>query len=136
LAAEKGHKALVDVLLDHGAYLDLEADHKLTPIFLASQFGHLECLEILLKCAKDRGRGCVSFVFVFYLQIVVVYRFSIVMQISMHVYIARYYKPIVKYNHVSPLPGRRQFFCTLCLSVCLSHSVVNTSPAVRFITET
>lgn len=55
LAAEKGHRTLVAVLLDQGAYLDLEADHKLTPIFLAAQFGHLECLEILLKCAKERG---------------------------------------------------------------------------------
>lgn len=56
LAAEKGYSGMVELLLDQGGYLDLEADHKLTPIFLASQFGHIHCLETLLKCAKDRGK--------------------------------------------------------------------------------
>lgn len=54
-AAEKGHATILAYLVGHGARLDICADENLTPVFLASQFGHKDCLRILLKIAKDKG---------------------------------------------------------------------------------
>jgi len=42
-------------LVAHGAKLDINADDDLTPVFLASQFGHKECLRTLLHVAREKG---------------------------------------------------------------------------------
>ena len=55
VAAEQGFTRILGYLIGHGARIDTTADEGLTPIFLASQFGHKECLKILLQTAIDKG---------------------------------------------------------------------------------
>lgn len=55
-AAEKGFTHILDYLLKHGARLDICADVDMTPIFLASQFGYKDCLQILLQTAREKGK--------------------------------------------------------------------------------
>ncbi|KAI8785032.1 myotrophin [Biomphalaria glabrata] len=55
LAAEKGLAHFVSLLLQHGAELDVYADHNLSPLFLAAHKGHTDCVKLLIKFAKDRG---------------------------------------------------------------------------------
>ena len=55
MAAEKGYGSIVAYLIGHGARLETGADFDLTPIFLASQFGHSGCLKFMLKVAKEKG---------------------------------------------------------------------------------
>ncbi|XP_060083693.1 ankyrin repeat and SOCS box protein 3-like [Ylistrum balloti] len=55
-AAERGYTHILDYLVKHGARLDMCADVDITPIFLASQFGHKDCLQILLQTAREKGQ--------------------------------------------------------------------------------
>ncbi|XP_069117030.1 ankyrin repeat and SOCS box protein 3-like [Argopecten irradians] len=55
-AAERGFTHILDYLIKHGARLDMFADVDITPIFLASQFGHKDCLQILLQTASEKGQ--------------------------------------------------------------------------------
>jgi ankyrin repeat protein len=47
-AAEKGHKAVVDLLLKNGAQPDLEDENRCTPLSRAIEGGNAEVVELLL----------------------------------------------------------------------------------------
>ena len=70
MAAEKGYGSIVAYLIGHGARLETGADFDLTPIFLASQFGHSGCLKFMLKVAKEKGWSdrCVHKIFFCWIQ--------------------------------------------------------------------
>ena len=48
LAAEKGHKDIVKLLLDHGANIDVKDNDGETPIYRAAVKGHTETVKLLL----------------------------------------------------------------------------------------
>ena len=50
-AFPKGHSKIVDILVN---VCNLEAvdDHKISPLFVAAQYGQQECLEILVNAGK------------------------------------------------------------------------------------
>jgi len=52
-AATAGHTGMVDLLLDAGAYVELEDGALRRPVHIAAREGHLEVLRLLL----DRGAG-------------------------------------------------------------------------------
>ena len=47
-AASRGHKEIVEALLDHGAAVDVQDDDSFTPLLAASKLGHSEVVEVLL----------------------------------------------------------------------------------------
>lgn len=53
LCAEKGHKVLVEMLLDKGASHDCRTKKGCTPMFLAAKEGHLEIVELLASTGAN-----------------------------------------------------------------------------------
>ena len=41
----------------HGADVDVFADHNLSPLFLAAHRGNTECVKLLMEAAKLKGEG-------------------------------------------------------------------------------
>lgn len=56
-AAERGDLATLKCLVEHGRLTDLGVrdECRITPIFVAAQYGHLDCLEYLLRAATAQG---------------------------------------------------------------------------------
>ena len=48
VAAMKGHKEMVQLLLERGAEINVQGDHGLTPLYLASQNNHSDIVKMLL----------------------------------------------------------------------------------------
>ena len=51
---------IVDLLLDHGAHIDIAEEFNLTPIFTSAQLGRTACLERLLVHARNTGGSCIG----------------------------------------------------------------------------
>ena len=49
IAAMYGHGTIIDLLLDHGAFIDAGTTKGCTPLHAAADQGQIECVEILLK---------------------------------------------------------------------------------------
>ncbi|CAD5219398.1 unnamed protein product [Bursaphelenchus okinawaensis] len=53
IAADKGHSAFVDILLSHGAAIDVRNKKGCTPLFLACAGGHLSTVRSLINKGAD-----------------------------------------------------------------------------------
>lgn len=53
IAAEKGHEKFVELLLNHGAMIDVRNKKGATPLWLAANNGHLEVVQILISRRAD-----------------------------------------------------------------------------------
>ena len=61
LAAEKGHKEVVQLLIEHGAdpnMLNVDVHHEcsLTPLYIAAEKGYTEIAILLVECGADPNR--------------------------------------------------------------------------------
>ncbi len=52
-AATGGHTAIVQLLLDHYAYIDAESPNSSTPLMMAAQYGNSETVQLLLQAGAD-----------------------------------------------------------------------------------
>lgn len=52
-AAIKGHTSIVQILLEHSAYIDAESPDKNTPLMLAARYGHTPVVKLLLEQGAD-----------------------------------------------------------------------------------
>ena len=55
IAVERGCTEIVKLLLQHDADICAVTPHNLTPVFIASQYGHADCLRLLLDEATRQG---------------------------------------------------------------------------------
>jgi len=51
--AMTGHHAVLKVLIDHGADVNLVSKRRRTPLHLAAMGGHSECIKLLIDCGAD-----------------------------------------------------------------------------------
>lgn len=54
-AATGGHLALIELLLDHHAYIDAESPNGTTPLMMAAQYGSIDAVKLLLEAGADPG---------------------------------------------------------------------------------
>ena len=52
-AATGGHVAIIDLLLEHHAYIDAESPNGTTPLMMAAQYGSIEAVKLLLEAGAD-----------------------------------------------------------------------------------
>jgi ankyrin repeat protein len=52
-AATGGHMSIVQLLLDHYAYIDAESPNGTTPLMMAAQYGNSETVKLLLDAGAD-----------------------------------------------------------------------------------
>lgn len=52
-AATGGHVAIIDLLLEHHAYIDAESPNGTTPLMMAAQYGSIEAVKVLLEAGAD-----------------------------------------------------------------------------------
>lgn len=52
-AATGGHLAIIDLLLEHHAYIDAESPNGTTPLMMAAQYGSIEAVKLLLEAGAD-----------------------------------------------------------------------------------
>jgi ankyrin repeat protein len=52
-AASGGHAAVIQLLLEHFAYVDSESPNGTTPLMMAAQYGTPEAIEALLAAGAD-----------------------------------------------------------------------------------
>ena len=53
IAADKGHQKFVELLLRHGATIDVRNKKGATPLWLACHHGHLEVVQLLITHSAD-----------------------------------------------------------------------------------
>lgn len=51
-AAFRGNTSVIKRLLQEGASVDAKDDYDIQPVFTAAQYGHVECLKILLEAGN------------------------------------------------------------------------------------
>jgi len=54
-AAAGGDNAIVQILLDHYAYIDAESPNKVTPLMIAAREGQQDTVKLLLEAGADAG---------------------------------------------------------------------------------
>ena len=52
-AATQGHLAIIDLLLEHHAYIDAESPNRTTPLMMAAQYGTAAAVKLLLDAGAD-----------------------------------------------------------------------------------
>lgn len=52
-AATGGHLAIIELLLEHHAYIDAESPNGTTPLMMAAQYGSVEAVKLLLEAGAD-----------------------------------------------------------------------------------
>ena len=52
-AATGGHLAIMEVLLEHHAYIDAESPNKTTPLMMAAHYGSVPSVKLLLEAGAD-----------------------------------------------------------------------------------
>ena len=52
-AATGGHLAIIDLLLEHHAFIDAESPNGTTPLMMAAQYGSIEAVKLLLEAGAD-----------------------------------------------------------------------------------
>ncbi|MRD49763.1 hypothetical protein GHT07_21045 [Caenimonas koreensis DSM 17982] len=52
-AATSGHVPLIDLMLEHHAYIDAESPNGTTPLMMAAQYGSTEAVKFLLDAGAD-----------------------------------------------------------------------------------
>ncbi len=52
-AATRGHLAIMELLLDHDAYIDAESPNGTTPLMMAAHYGSLAAVKLLLEAGAD-----------------------------------------------------------------------------------
>lgn len=52
-AATGGHLAIMDLLLEHHAYIDAESPNGTTPLMMAAQYGSIDAVRLLLAAGAD-----------------------------------------------------------------------------------
>lgn len=54
-AATGGHLAMIELLLEHHAYIDAESPNGTTPLMMAAQYGSIDAVKLLLEAGADPG---------------------------------------------------------------------------------
>lgn len=54
-AATGGHLAIIELLLEHHAYIDAESPNGTTPLMMAAQYGSIDAVRLLLEAGADPG---------------------------------------------------------------------------------
>lgn len=54
-AATGGHVAIIELLLEHHAYIDAESPNGTTPLMMAAQYGSIGAVKLLLDAGADPG---------------------------------------------------------------------------------
>lgn len=52
-AATGGHLAIMELLLEHHAYIDAESPNGTTPLMMAAQYGSIDAVKLLLEAGAD-----------------------------------------------------------------------------------
>ena len=52
-AASRGHVAMIDLLLEHHAYIDAESPNGTTPLMMAAGYGSVQATRVLLRAGAD-----------------------------------------------------------------------------------
>jgi len=52
-AATGGHLAIMELLLEHHAYIDAESPNGTTPLMMAAQYGSIDAVRLLLEAGAD-----------------------------------------------------------------------------------
>ena len=52
-AASRGHLRVMDLLLEHHAYIDAESPNRSTPLMMAAQYGSPSAVKLLLEAGAD-----------------------------------------------------------------------------------
>lgn len=52
-AATGGHLAIIELLLEHHAYIDAESPNGTTPLMMAAQYGSIDAVRLLLEAGAD-----------------------------------------------------------------------------------
>lgn len=52
-ASTGGHLAIMELLLEHHAYIDAESPNGTTPLMMAAQYGSIEAIKLLLEAGAD-----------------------------------------------------------------------------------
>ena len=52
-AASRGHVAMIDLLLEHHAYIDAESPNRTTPLMMAAGYGNVQATRALLQAGAD-----------------------------------------------------------------------------------
>ena len=52
-AASRGHISMIDLLLEHHAYIDAESPNRTTPLMMAAGYGSVQATRILLRAGAD-----------------------------------------------------------------------------------
>ena len=52
-AATNGHLKIMELLLEHHAYIDAESPNKTTPLMMAAQYGTVSAVKLLLEAGAD-----------------------------------------------------------------------------------
>ena len=52
-AASRGHIPMIDLLLEHHAYIDAESPNRTTPLMMAAGYGSVQATRILLRAGAD-----------------------------------------------------------------------------------
>lgn len=52
-AATGGHLAVIELLLEHHAYIDAESPNGTTPLMMAAQYGSIQAVKLLLESGAD-----------------------------------------------------------------------------------
>jgi ankyrin repeat protein len=52
-AASRAQKTIIEILLDHSAYIDAESPNGSTPLMMAAMYGNAECVRLLLDGGAD-----------------------------------------------------------------------------------
>jgi ankyrin repeat protein len=51
-ASEAGHEAIVSLLIQHNAYVNARTNHNSTSLMVASEYGNIECVRLLLAVPR------------------------------------------------------------------------------------
>jgi uncharacterized protein len=68
-AATSAHLDIIELLLEHHAYIDAESPNGTTPLMMAAQYGSPEAVKLLLEAGADaslknqRGLGAIDFAY-------------------------------------------------------------------------
>jgi len=52
-AASSAQKNIIEILLEHSAYIDAESPNGSTPLMMAAMYGNAECVRLLLESGAD-----------------------------------------------------------------------------------
>jgi ankyrin repeat protein len=52
-AASRAQKTIIEILLDHSAYIDAESPNGSTPLMMAAMYGNADCVRLLLEAGAD-----------------------------------------------------------------------------------